>query len=236
MEPKYGRIFGFEHFKNWHCEFPIDALKMGSPIKDIQISEPRIEQLVKRIDLKGMRILELGCLEGLHSFIYQNLGAQEVIAIEGRIENFLKCLIVKNAFGLDKCKFLFGDLNKILSSLSRPFDLCSAIGILYHLYDPVSVIHRISELANSLFVWTHYATKDYPKGVSSEIRYQKYSYRGKYVGENARHYLSGLHDKSFWLFEEDLFRTVRDAGFKNIDLIQKEDHEHGPAINFLAKK
>jgi hypothetical protein len=229
-------LYGFGIYENWYCKFPIERLNAQGNIEGFFISEPRIDQLIKRMDIEGKNILELGCLEGLHSLILQMLGAKEIIAIEGRRDNFLKCLIVKNAFKLDRCKFLFGDLNTILSSLTGPFDLCLALGILYHLDNPVKVIYHIAQLAESIFAWTHYATEDYPKGFISEIKYQNHIYHGKYVGEDIEHYLAGLKSKSFWMFEEDIFEALKDAGFTNIDLISKEQHEHGPAMTFLAKK
>lgn len=227
---------GFSIYENWHCGFPVKNLNVNIKLQEIEISEPRIEQMSKRLNVKGARIIELGCLEGMHSLILQRLGAKEIIAVEARKENFLKCLIVKNAFNLDSCKFLFGDLNLILSSLSGGFDLCLALGILYHLRDPVSVIYRIAQLAASAFVWTHYSTEEFPQGPLVKIRHNGCVYRGKYVKEDTGYYLSGLQEKSFWIFEDDILKAVKEAGFNNVELIQKERHEHGPAMTFLASK
>jgi SAM-dependent methyltransferase len=217
----------FNTYGKWHCSFPKD-------INDA--TDPRIEELAKRFDVKGARVLELGCLEGMHSLILQKLGAKEVIAIEGREDNFKKCLIVKNVLTLDRCKFLLGDLNDVMPQLSGEFDLCLALGILYHLDDSVEVIYRIAKMASRIFVWSHYAILEFPYGQISEIRYNGRVYRGKHVTEDTDHYLSGLDKMSFWLLEEDLIKVVRDAGFNKIDIISKEKHEHGPAITFLAQK
>ncbi len=209
---------------------------MEAGINDIMGLEPRLEELLKRLDLKGARVLELGCLEGMHSLMLQQSGAGEITAIEGRLENFLKCLIVKNAFGLNRCKFLFADAEEILSFLPGPFDLCLAIGVLYHLSDPVSAVYRISRISRNLFAWTHCVTEDFPDGRLVNVKYNGCVYRGKYVKENTLDCLSGLKRVSFWLFEDDLFRLMKDAGFNKIDLIAKEKHPHGLAVTFLAKK
>lgn len=229
-------FFGFDIYKNWHCKFPLEQLHIDKDIMKILISEPRIDQLIKRVNVKGMRILELGCLEGMHSYILQMLGAKEIVAIEGKRENFLKSLVVKNAFKLDNCKFLFADVNKILDLFSTHFDLCLALGIFYHLKDPVKVIYRIGELADRLFVWSHYCKEDYPEGTVADIVHGDRAYHGKYIGEDNRDILSALEDMSFWMFEEDLLNAVRDVGFNNIEIIKKEMHEHGPAITFFAQK
>ncbi|MCM8774697.1 MAG: hypothetical protein NC820_08240, partial [Candidatus Omnitrophica bacterium] len=81
--------YGYDIYKNWHCKFPIEELSLENFEQKIMLAEPRIEQLSKRINLEGLSILELGCLEGLHSLILHNLGASKIIAIEGREDNFL---------------------------------------------------------------------------------------------------------------------------------------------------
>jgi len=237
MEKDKIKFNGFEIYKHWHSTFPFEHLCLGLNNSWFFSPEHRIGALAEKVDLKDFRVLELGCLEGAHSFMFQALGAKEVVTIEGRRDNFLKGLIVKNAFNLDKCKFLFGDVNEILPFLNDHFDVCVASGILYHLLDPVSVIHRLGELTNNLFVWTHYATADQPPRLRlSELNHKGHCYRGKYVGEDTRHFLSGLQRQSFWMLEDDLLAAVKHAGFGEIDVIEKEDHEHGPAITFLARK
>ena len=42
------------------------------------------------------RVLELGPLEGAHTYMLQQLGAKEIISIESNKRAFLKCLIIKN--------------------------------------------------------------------------------------------------------------------------------------------
>ena len=48
----------------------------------------------------GLRILELGPLEGAHSYMMSQRGAREVISIEANSRAYLKCLLVKNLFNL----------------------------------------------------------------------------------------------------------------------------------------
>ena len=233
---KIKELYGFYIHKNWHCTLPFEQLSVETDPSTILMSERRINALTQNFDLKNCRILELGCLEGVHTFMLQMLGAKQVLSIEGRAENFLKCLAIKNAFKLDRCKFLYGDVNEILPLLEGPFELCLAVGILYHLKDPLSIIYHLGQIAQSLFVWTHYATKDFPRGQLREVNYQGNVYRGKYVKEDTTHYLSGLGTVSFWMLQDDIIRAVQDAGFTQIDFVEKEQHENGPAITFLVRK
>jgi len=229
-------LYGFKIYDKWYHQFPSEKLSPEDNQRSVVDPEPRIEKLTTKVNLQGLRVLELGCLEGHHSLILNSLGVKEIIAIEGRPGNFLKCLIVKNAFNLDRCRFLFGDVSIILPTLLGPFDICIAMGILYHLNDPISAIYKIAEFSDSLFVWSHYATEDFPSEPISQIEYKGRFYRGKYFREDMGYSLSSLHKSSFWMFEEDFVRVVQEAGFKNIDLFYKENHPHGPVVTFLAKK
>ena len=56
--------------------------------------------------LAGFGILELGPLEGAHTYRLEQLGAERILAIEANVEAYLKCLIVKEILGLIKSKLL----------------------------------------------------------------------------------------------------------------------------------
>jgi len=227
--------FGFNLFKNWHNSFPIDRINTG--VSALQVDEPRIKAFLNRISINGFRVLDIGCLEGLHSMLLEANGANEIIGVEGRAENFLRCLVIKNLFDLDKCTFLHGDISDILPIFSKPFDLVVALGILYHLENPVKIIFRSGQLASRILGWTHYATETCPKkGNFDTITYCGKTYKGKYTIEHVMNRLSGLSNKVFWLSEDDLLKAVEDAGFKKITVINKEKHAHGPAITFLGEK
>ncbi|MFA4853732.1 MAG: radical SAM protein [Candidatus Omnitrophota bacterium] len=230
------QLYGFGIFQNWVGNFSFEEISVSGQPKPGVPFESKINEIRKRINLKGLTILDMGCLEGMHSSLLQGNGAKKVISIEGRKENFLKALIVKNAFKLDKCEFLFGDANEVLSSFSGHFDLCLASGVLYHLNNPVALLYRIGQLCNSLFVWSHYANDSYPIAPAEGTRWNNRIYRGKYFDENINDIVCGLEKRVFWLFEEDLLAAIRDAGFNSIEIIGKEKHEHGPAITLWATK
>ncbi len=191
---------------------------------------------MKEVDIKGKSILELGCLEGLHTLMLHLLGAKMIVAIEGREDNFIKSLMVKNAFHLDRSTVMFGDIEEILFILPASFDICIALGVLYHLENPIETVYRIGELVGTLFIWTHYSVDSYPAGEMVDVRFNNVVYRGKFVSEDTNHYLSGIKKKSFWVFRDDVFRLLRDAGFMNIKLIKEEKYKGKPAMIILARK
>src|SRR5437764_6675578 len=79
--------------------------------------------------LDGMSVLELGPLEGAHTYQLERLGASSIISIEANAESFLKCLITKEILGLLRTQFLFGDFVEYLRTTDERFDmvLCSGV-------------------------------------------------------------------------------------------------------------
>jgi hypothetical protein len=73
--------------------------------------------------LNEKTILELGPFEGYDAYTFDRLGAAFVLSIESNVTNFLKCLIIKNIFGL-RTTFLLGDFIQFLEKSSARFDVC----------------------------------------------------------------------------------------------------------------
>lgn len=110
--------------------------------------------------LNGMSVLDIGPLEGGHTYQLEQLGAAHIVAIEANSEAFLKCLIVKNALGMNRTEFLLGDILEYLRDTDRNFDLIFCSGVLYHMEDPVELIRLISRHTSRVFLWTHYYTEE----------------------------------------------------------------------------
>jgi SAM-dependent methyltransferase len=230
------QLYGFDIIQSWQRPWILEEIAHLGEANLDKVSDPRFGGFKERIDVKGLTVLELGPFEARNTFLLHSWGAKKVIAVEGRTENFLKCLIIKNALTLDGCEFLCGDVNATLDVLTCHFDVCVAVGILYHVRDPVSLLYRIARLCDRLFVWTHFADATYPHGPDAALRRGLRVYRGKYFYEDTSSGVGSLEEKVFWLFEDDLLEAIRDAGFKRTEVIHKERHEHGPLLSLWAQK
>jgi hypothetical protein len=169
-------------------------------------------------------------------------GAREVVAIEGLSDCFLRCLIVKEAFQLNKAKFLFGDFCKYIAEYSgEKFDLVSAAGVLYHQENPAELIFGLSRLTDIVFVWSQVANK-LQKGTEASVCSGENTYKGKihdYLGirTTLESYCGGLHDEAFWLYPDEMRRCFRDAGFsKIIENTSNPFNKNGDCLLFVAKK
>jgi Protein of unknown function (DUF1698) len=87
----------------------------------------------------GKRVLELGPLEGGHTYILERAGAAGIHAIEANTLCYLKCLLVQQLFDLDRTRFELGNFVPWLTTSQETYDVVIAAGVLYHLSDP---LHR----------------------------------------------------------------------------------------------
>ena len=104
--------------------------------------------------LHGMSLLDLGPLEGAHTYQLARFGVDRILAIEANAEAFLKCLIVKEILETPRCRFLLG--LKFLQESPDQFDMIFCSGILYPMENPFELVKAISRHTGRVFLWTHY--------------------------------------------------------------------------------
>ena len=202
--------------------------------------------------LKGKRVLELGPLEGGHSYMAEQLGAESVLAIEANNRAYLKCLIAKEVFGLNRTRFALGDFSEYLRERTGEpkFDVCLASGVLYHMRDPIDLLDGIARHAESVFLWTHYndpAILD-PKpetshrfgamisvrhfGRTFELREFIYQEAVRWSG-----FCGGNAASSYWMTRTDILETLRLVGFSRVlSGLEEPEHPNGPAFCVVASR
>ena len=84
-----------------------------------------------------------------------NFGCKQITAVENNWYCYLKCLAVKESFKLSNIELLFGDVIEYLKKPTSKFDFVLCSGILYHLPNPIELIHLISLVTENIFIWTH---------------------------------------------------------------------------------
>ena len=193
------------------------------------------------LGLKGKRILELGPMEGHHTWQLEQMGA-EVTAIEGNPNCYLKCLVVKEVLGM-KAKFFVGDFLQYLATPGTSFDLIMASGVLYHMVNPIELIYLLSTRTSNVYVWSHYWKEGIPsrRWFAERVAFGGFEctgYRRYYVRDehSTRGYMGGLGGWSVWLPLESITAAFRHFGLSEITLhAHEEEHSEGPAISFSAR-
>ncbi len=94
---------------------------------------------------RAQSILELGALEGAHTFRLANASqVHRVVAIEGRVANVRKAELVQRLLGFSGVEFINADLEEVDIQQFGHFDAVFASGILYHLAKPWLLFRAVS--------------------------------------------------------------------------------------------
>jgi SAM-dependent methyltransferase len=121
---------------------PLAGLQAGPvPVFD----DPRPPWAAEQLgDFKGRTVLELGSLEGGHTYQIERLGAAAILAIEANTSAYLRSLIIKELLEIRRARFVCGDFVAFLRENRKTFDVCFASGVLYHMRNPAELIALIA--------------------------------------------------------------------------------------------
>ena len=90
-------------------------------------ADTRIAWLLQRcFAVAGRDVLELGPLEGSHTYMLHQAGAATIDAIEANALAYMRCLVAKEVLGLNRARFLLGDFLPWLEAAQRRYDLVVA--------------------------------------------------------------------------------------------------------------
>ena len=195
-------------------------------------------------------VLELGPLECGHTYMMHQRGARSITAIEANSRAFLKCLCIKELFGLQRATLKLGDFMSYLRQNATKFDVIIASGVLYHMKDPVELLELVCGSSNRIFIWTHYydasiigANPDLAhkfalpeKGSRSglEYEYSRQSYK-QALGWSG--FCGGSEPESLWLTRDSIVRILRARGFSTIRTgFEQPKHPNGPAFAICAER
>lgn len=214
----------------WVTRFVIEGKGYGGEYE--AAADNRLELFRKEFP-QARRIIELGSLEGGHSFPLARMpGVEEVVAIEGRRANMERSAFVQKLLGDTKVRFIHANLEDFDVRDLGDFDAAYCVGLLYHLPAPWELLEEVAAVAPGILLWTHYAEPHRAK--SERNGYKGWCYR---EWGFATEPLSGLSLSSFWPTREELLRMIADAGFPNQTILEEQPfHPHGPALTLVARR
>jgi hypothetical protein len=216
----------------------------GQP--DFLTSDIRLAAILRTLrtfyhgSIEGLRIADLGCLEGGYSLALAQQGAS-LLGLEARQQNFVKLELIQEHFDLANLQFKKADVKNFTREAYGVFDTVLALGILYHLDEPVEWLSQIADTVKDiLIVDSHYAPADEADlsllrpslkhlGELQQINVNNQTFAGRWFFEypqeadkESQLWASYSNNKSFWLTKEALLLALRQAGF---DLIF-EQHDY----------
>lgn len=232
---------------NWATVFP-DSLGLKNSGHAVLFEDSRINWSIEKFgSLEGKKVLELGFLEGAHSYILDRQNPRELTCIDANSMAYLKALTVKEIMGMKTAKFLLGDFNKYLESTEK-WDYIYACGVLYHMKNPLELLMNICKNTDNVYIWTHYFDKKMLEDAEIAPRFQEDAELSsgdfKCVGRkhdymsdlNQGKFLGGTNNYSVWLERQDIFDCLAHFGLKNIEIQFDNKHEQLPNFSFIAKK
>jgi hypothetical protein len=237
----------------WSSQFPPPYERLTGATTQL-FEDPRITWGVAQFGgVKDMGVLELGPLEGGHTYMLDQLGASEITAIEGNQHAFLRCLVAKEVLGMANARFLCGDFVAYLRDAvdhRRRWDLCLAVGVLYHQQDPVGLLELVAQVSDRILLWTHYfeaeilsrpprlASDFAPPSTKTTGGFPHVLYRHEYgASVGSQTFCGGLRPWTSWMVRSDIVGALEHFGFEVVGVAFDDvDHPNGPAFCLAARR
>ena len=213
----------------WIYQFLIGGQILGGGIS--AVGDERVERFFRYAPHPEF-ILELGSLEGAHSFILaQHPGVKRVVALEGREANLRKARFVQALLQIPNVEFAQANLEHADLRGFGIFDAVFCCGLLYHLPEPWNLIEQCASVAPLLFIWTQYAAENEAHDVGRGLR-------GKiHIEGGADEPLSGMSATATWLTLDSLRALLAASGYDSVEVIYDDPgHANGPAVTIGARR
>jgi len=169
--------------------------------------------------LSELRILDLGCGEGVYA-IEAGLWGAQVVAVDARDERMQHGVACAERHRLDNVAFRREDVRSIRPETYGDFDVVYCLGLLYHLdaTDALALLATVRKLCRRLLVVDTLVTLESEGEVEG--------YEGRRVREHEDDDSEGVRRSrllrsidntfAFHFTRDSLVRAVRDAGFSSV--------------------
>ncbi len=145
----------------WHHSFELSDGTLVKGNKSLASLEAEFDLILSPLPMQDRTVLDIGAWNGAFSFEAKRRGAARVLATDyltwtnTRVNGFEKFLYVRRDLGLD-VEYKIHDISEICVEAVGRFDIVLFLGVFYHLHEPISILRRASEIADTwLVVETH---------------------------------------------------------------------------------
>jgi len=202
--------------------------------------------------LREKTVLDLGPLEGGHPYMFEQMGAKEVVSVEGNQRAFQKCLITKELLGLERVRYMCGDFMEFLRENEKRFDVVNACGVLYHQRNPVELLGLLAKAGDAVILWTHYYDQDviasktelaltFGPAVTSTHDGFEHELHRHYYGRSLRQmsFCGGNAPYANWMTRDGILAALTRYGLGDVQISSADDdpqHLNGPAFALVAQR
>jgi hypothetical protein len=223
----------------------IEVLKtahQARPLDETAIDR-RVQGLVDELDIQGMKILDIGSLDGYHACNLSSLGAK-VTCSDIRPENLHAALFRCLYHNCKDVTYRLLDMETMHEEIKvDEYDIIFHSGCFYHLADPVEHLFNIAGLSKYLLLETHIANPEKYERSSISYSCKDKNYYDFYFG--TLYPEGGWNDpqasktvkNSFWLNKESLLRLFENCKLEIVKLIYDDQpNPHGTRVCYLLER
>lgn len=196
----------------------------------VDLYEPILRRFMNRNSFEGMRCLDIGSAEGVHTLAMAERGAKSVLGLEGRKLYVDRAEFVAKVKGVQNIEFRQADVRTLDAKALGEHDFVLCSGLLHHLnadafLDFTKLLYDVT--GDTLMLYTH---------VSSEWVVKKFQLQpaepvgGRFEGSSFREHTDNASEAertaqvrasldntfSFWATEPSLMQRFAELGFKTI--------------------
>jgi len=142
--------------KGWYHSFELPDGRIIEGWQSVDLLRARLERYSIPADLRGKRVLDIGCWDGWFSFEMERRGAEVVAADIIERDTFQT---VRKALA-SKVEFVLSDVYQLTPERVGRFDIVLFFGVLYHLKHPLLALERVYSLTTDLALVESYVTDD----------------------------------------------------------------------------
>ncbi|MBV8362883.1 MAG: DUF1698 domain-containing protein [Deltaproteobacteria bacterium] len=127
-------------------------------------------------DMRGMRVLDIGCAEGFFSFEAERRGARQVIAIDSFPDSVRRFNICRAALDSKATAYLTNVYDLSARSFGT-FDLVMFFGVLYHLRNPLLALEKIFNVCSGTLLLQTATFEDAALGDTAAAQFHPFGIR-----------------------------------------------------------
>jgi tRNA (mo5U34)-methyltransferase len=198
------------------------------------VPDPRIVELDRRLPLRDLRVLEVGCFEGIHTSALCGL-ASSVIAVDSRVENVVKTIVRCSLLGRHPDVWRVDLEEPRNEALDLSCDVMHHVGVLYHLTDPVRHLNEYAPLVRKAIMLDTHVAPDHGRLSTYSSCGEQWSYR-RYEEAGRAAPFAGMRDHAKWLRERDLVRLLVSLGFEHTDVAERRSERNGARVLIFAER
>ena len=221
---------------DWFYEFdlgPLGWTRSVLPPEVRPIHRTRLEMVISAIDrhfapdrLRTIPCLDVGCHEGFYSVELAKRGVPRVLGIDVRDESLERARFVTETLGLTAVVFKHMNAEQISPATVGEFPLTLALGLLYHLENPMLCLRNMCAVTSELCVVETQVVDEIEGNVEWGAQMWTRPYRGvaalidetaEFDSENRE---TGATPLAFCPSRKGLVTMLTHAGFSRVEFIE----------------